>query len=111
MTTEASYATLGPALCVAAQGAKVVMLGREVVEYDPAQMLVFAVGPPISSQVTRASRKDPYLGFILDLDPARVRELAARVYPGAFPKRQTIVGCMSDARPTRSSTRSRACST
>jgi len=86
LTTEASYATLGPALCVAAQGAKVVMLGREVLEYDPAQMLVFAVGLPISSQVTRASRKDPYLGFILDLDPARVRELAARVYPRGVPK-------------------------
>jgi AraC-like DNA-binding protein len=86
LTTEASYATLGPALCVAAQGAKMVMLGREVLEYDPAQMLVFAVGLPISSQVTRASRKDPYLGFILDLDPARVRELAARVYPRGVPK-------------------------
>jgi AraC-like DNA-binding protein len=86
LTTEASYATLGPALCVAAQGAKVVMLGREVLEYDPAQMLVLAVGLPISSQVTRASRKDPYLGFILDLDPARVRELAARVYPRGVPK-------------------------
>jgi AraC-like DNA-binding protein len=86
LTTEASYATLGPALCVAAQGAKVVMLGREVLEYDPAQMLLFAVGLPISSQVTRASRKDPYLGFILDLDPARVRELAARVYPRGVPK-------------------------
>ena len=35
MTTEASYATLGPALCVAAQGAKAVMLGHEVFEYDP----------------------------------------------------------------------------
>ena len=86
MTTEASYATLGPALCVAAQGAKVVMLGREVLEYDPAHLLVFAVGLPISSQVTRASRKDPYLGFTLDLDPARVRELAARVYPRGVPK-------------------------
>ena len=85
-TNEASYATLGPALCVAAQGAKVVMLGSDVLEYDPAHMLVFAVGLPISSQVTRASRKDPYLGFTLDLDPARVRELAARVYPRGVPK-------------------------
>ena len=48
------------------------MLGREVLEYDPAHLLVFAVDLPISSQVTRASRKDPYLGFMLDLDPARV---------------------------------------
>jgi AraC-like DNA-binding protein len=100
LTTEASYATLGPALCVAAQGAKVVMLGREVLEYDPAHLLVFAVGLPISSQVTRASRKDPYLGFVLDLDPARVRELAARVYPRSVPKatdnRGLFVGRSSD---------------
>ena len=40
----------------------------------------------VSSQVIRASRKDPYLGFVLDLDPARVRELAARVYPRGIPK-------------------------
>ena len=41
---------------------------------------------PVASQVTRASRKDPYLGFVLDLDPARVAELAARVYPRGVPK-------------------------
>jgi AraC-like DNA-binding protein len=86
MTTEAAYATLGPALCVAAQGAKVVMLAREVLEYDPAHLLVFAVDLPISTQVTRASRKDPYLGFTMDLDPARVGELAARVYPRGVPR-------------------------
>jgi AraC-like DNA-binding protein len=86
MTGEAAYATLGPALCVAAQGAKVVMLGRDVLEYDPAHLLVFAVDLPISTQVTRASRKEPYLGFVMDLDPARVGELAARVYPRGVPK-------------------------
>ena len=68
MTTEANYATLGPAVCVAAQGAKVVMLGRDLLEYDPAHLLVFALGLPISTQVTRASRKDPYLGFTLETD-------------------------------------------
>jgi AraC-like DNA-binding protein len=101
MTTEAAYATLGPALCVAAQGAKVVMLGREVLEYDPAHLLVLAVDLPISSQVTRASRKDPYLGFTPDLDPARVAELAARVYPRGIPKasdnRGLYVGRANDA--------------
>ena len=92
LTTEATYATLGPALCVAAQGAKVVMLGREVLEYDPAHLLVLAVGLPISSQVTRASRKDPYLGFVMDLDPTRVAELAPRVYPRGIPKASDIGG-------------------
>ena len=86
MTTEATYATLGPALCVAAQGAKVVMLGREVLEYDPAHLLVFAVDLPISSQVIRASRKDPYLGFTLDLDPVRVRRALRAGLPAWRPQ-------------------------
>lgn len=92
MTTEPSYATLGPALCVAAQGAKVVMLGRQVLEYDAAHLLVFAVDLPISSHVTRASRKDPYLGFTMELDPTRVAELAACVYPRVIPRAPDICG-------------------
>jgi AraC-like DNA-binding protein len=86
MTSEASYSTLGPALCIVAQGAKVVMLGRDVLEYDPTHLLVFALDLPISSQVVRASRKAPYLGFAMDLDPARVAELASRVYPRGCPR-------------------------
>jgi AraC-like DNA-binding protein len=92
---------LGPILCIAAQGAKAVMLGREVLEYDASHLLVFAVDLPVSSQVIRASRKEPYLGFILDLDPARVAELATRVYPRGTPKapdsRGFYVGRSTDA--------------
>ena len=100
ISAEATYSTFGPALCVAAQGAKVVMLGREVVEYDPSHLLVFAVDLPVSTQVVRASRKDPYLGFVLELDPSRVSELAARVYPRGVPKtpdaRGLYVGAAND---------------
>jgi len=101
LTLEAVHATQGPALCIVAQGAKVVMLGQEVLEYDPARMLVFAVDLPFSGQVTRASRRDPYLGFKLDLDPVRVAELATRVYPRGVPKaaddRGLYVGRATDA--------------
>ena len=86
ITSEAAYSTTRPALCIVAQGAKVVMMGRDVFEYDPAHVLVLAVDLPISSQVIRASQKEPYLGFILDLDPARVGELATRVFPRGVPK-------------------------
>jgi len=86
MNTEPAYATLGPSLCLVAQGAKVLMLGNEVFEYDSARMLVFAVDLPVSGQVTRASRRHPFLGFRLDLDPARVAELAQRVFPRGVPK-------------------------
>lgn len=91
-TSEPVYATLSPSLCIVAQGAKAVLLGREVLEYDAARMLVFAVDLPISGQVTRASAKDPFLGFKLDLDPGRVAELAARVYPRGIPKPSDVRG-------------------
>jgi AraC-like DNA-binding protein len=81
ITSEPVHSTLGPSLCIVAQGAKIMMLGREVLEYDPSRLLVFTVDLPVSGQVTRASRSDPFLGFRLDLVPARVAELAARVYP------------------------------
>jgi AraC-like DNA-binding protein len=86
ISTEPTFSTMRPAVCIVAQGAKVVMMGRDVLEYDPAHVLVFAVDLPMSSQVIRASRKEPYLGFILDLDPTRVAELAARAYPRGIPK-------------------------
>ena len=101
ISSEPVHATLGPSLCIVAQGAKVVMLGSEVLEYDPARMLVFAVDLPVTGQVTRASRRDPYLGFKLDLDRARVAELAARVYPRGVPRppdnRGLYVGHATDA--------------
>ena len=101
MTNEASYSTLGPAVCIAAQGAKAIMLGRDVLQYDPTHLLVFALDLPVSSQVTRATRKDPYLGFTLELDRARVAELAGRVFPRGVPKaadnRGLYVGRSTDA--------------
>jgi AraC-like DNA-binding protein len=59
------------------------------------------VGLPVSAQVTRASRKNPYLGFTLDLDLERVAELAARVYPQGVSRpsdsRGLYVGRATDA--------------
>ena len=101
ITSEPVHATLGPSLCIVAQGAKVMMLGREVFEYDPARLLVLTVDLPIAGQVTRASFREPYLGFRLDLDPARIAELAARVFPRSVPKpaddRGLFVGRATDA--------------
>jgi AraC-type transcriptional regulator N-terminus len=56
ITSERVYATMDRSLCIVAQGAKVLMLGSEVLEYDPTRMLVFAVDLPVSGQLTRASR-------------------------------------------------------
>lgn len=101
MTSEPVYATLRPSLCVVAQGAKIVMLGGQVLDYDAARMLVLAVDLPVAGQVTRASSREPFLGFRLDLAAERVAELAARVFPNGIPKssetRAAYVGMTDDA--------------
>ena len=101
ITSEPIYATLRPSLCVVAQGAKILMLGSEVLSYDAARMLVLAVDLPAAGQVTRASSREPYLGFKLDLDAERISELAARVFPRGIPKaadiRAAYVGMTDDA--------------
>jgi AraC-like DNA-binding protein len=101
ITAEPVYATLRPSLCVVAQGAKIVMVGSEVLDYDAARMLVLAVDLPVAGQVTRASSREPFLGFRLDLDAERVAELAARVFPNGIPRSSeagaAYVGMTDDA--------------
>ncbi|MET0645042.1 MAG: AraC family transcriptional regulator [Pyrinomonadaceae bacterium] len=75
------HAVVGPVLCVVAQGAKSVMLGQEVYEYDASRMLIFSVDLPVTGQVTRASRSEPFLCLRMELDPHRIAELALKVYP------------------------------
>lgn len=85
MNKDLVHAVTRPALCVVAQGAKSVMLGREVYEYDASRMPIFSVDLPIAALVTRASRAEPYLCVRLDLDPHRIAELILKVYPDGLP--------------------------
>jgi AraC-like DNA-binding protein len=70
-----------PSLCIAAQGAKTIIVAQEVYEYNASNMLVFSVALPVVSQITRASRSEPYLALKLDLEPHRIAELVLKVYP------------------------------
>jgi AraC-like DNA-binding protein len=74
-----------PSLCMAAQGAKTVIVGDEVYEYDASRMLVFSVALPVAAQVTQASYSEPYLSLTLDLDPHKIAELVLKVYPHGLP--------------------------
>ncbi len=78
-------ATVTPALCIVAQGAKIVMLGREVYSYDASRMIAYAVDLPVAGQIVRASQREPFLALKLDLDPYKIAELALRVYPHGVP--------------------------
>lgn len=74
-----------PVLCVVAQGAKAVMLGPEIYEYDASRLIAFAVDLPVMFQITRASPAEPFLCLRLDLDPHKIAELALKVYPHGLP--------------------------
>ncbi len=85
---EMHHAVIRPALCLVAQGAKRVILGKEIYDYDASRMLVYSVDVPVTAQVTQANLDSPYLGIRLDIDPARISELTAKVYPHGLPKRE-----------------------
>jgi len=74
-----------PSLCVVARGAKTVIVGQEVFEYDASRMLVFSVALPVAAQITQASFSEPYLALRLDLDPHKIAELILKVYPHGLP--------------------------
>ena len=73
------------AVCLVAQGAKSVMVGRDVYEYAPSRMIVYSVDVPVAAQVTRASRAEPYLCLRLDLDPEKIANLVLKVFPQGPP--------------------------
>ncbi len=83
--SECAHALRLPSLCIIAQGAKTVIVGQEIYEYDPSRMLVFSVALPIAAQITQASHSEPYLALRLDLDPHKIAELVLKVYPHGLP--------------------------
>jgi AraC-like DNA-binding protein len=72
-----------PALCIIAQGAKVVMLGEEAYRYDQNTHLVVSVDLPLTGQVIEASPEAPYLCVRVDLEPALLREFMLQEPPAS----------------------------
>lgn len=82
---ECVHALRISSLCIVAQGAKTVIVGDEVYEYDSSQMIVFSVALPVAAQVTQATASQPYLSLRLELDPRKIAELVLKVYPQGLP--------------------------
>jgi AraC-like DNA-binding protein len=78
-------ATVSPALCIVAQGAKVVVLGREIYSYDPSRMIAYSVELPVAAQIVRASHREPFLALKLDLHAYKIAELSLKVFPHGVP--------------------------
>jgi AraC-like DNA-binding protein len=88
-------ATVAPALCIVAQGAKVVVLGREVYAYDSSRMIAYSVELPVAAQIVRASPREPFLALKLDLYGYKIAEASLRVFPHGVPSsRDTRAVCV-----------------
>lgn len=64
-----------PSICVIAQGTKRVVLGDEVYDYDARHVFITSVDLPAIVQVTRASREEPYLSLLLQLNLHELSQL------------------------------------
>ena len=92
--TELVHGVLRPSLCIVAQGAKRVMLGKETYEYDESRLIAVSVDLPVAAQVVRATPAAPFLGLRLDLEPNRVAEQVLKVYPEGLPRAQDSRGVL-----------------
>lgn len=70
-----------PAVCIIAQGAKLVMLADETYRYDAERHLVISVDLPITGRVVEATPDRPYLCVRIDLEPALLSELMLQQPP------------------------------
>ncbi|MET0287343.1 MAG: AraC family transcriptional regulator [Polyangiales bacterium] len=79
VASEPYFSVQWPCFALVAQGAKSLMLGAEVYRYGVGDYLVVSADLPVSSQVTKASKREPNLGIGLALDPRRLAALLDRV--------------------------------
>ncbi|HYC62762.1 MAG TPA: AraC family transcriptional regulator [Thermoanaerobaculia bacterium] len=73
-------------LCLAAQGAKIAMIGGDTYAYEAGQMALYSVDVLMAGRVTRASYSEPYLLFVVDLDAEKIGELTPKVFPHGVPQ-------------------------
>ena len=66
---------LTPAICLIAQGEKIVYLGNKKYRYDENKFLLGTVNVPIHVEVKKASIKSPYYGLGIYLNPVIISEL------------------------------------
>jgi AraC-like DNA-binding protein len=70
-----------PKVCLVLQGAKQIMIGEQVLRYDPFSYFIASVELPVTGCIVEASPDRPYVGLTLDLDRDALAALLPEV-PG-----------------------------
>jgi AraC-like DNA-binding protein len=73
-----------PALCVVVQGAKQVMFGDRIFDYEEMQCLVISIALPAFGRVVHATPQRPFLSLHLDFDMSVMREVMTALEPPAL---------------------------
>ena len=68
-----------PLACLVLQGGKRVSVGVRVFDFAAGDSLLVSADVPTISQITRASRAEPYYSLVLELDPAVITDLVAQM--------------------------------
>ncbi|WP_198167600.1 AraC family transcriptional regulator [Microbispora sp. ATCC PTA-5024] len=82
--TETMATVTEPMLALVVQGVKRSALGGHVFEHHPGQAAVVTVALPLTSQITQASRREPFLALGLRLQPALIAQLLVDGGPTAI---------------------------
>ena len=70
-----------PMVCLVLQGAKVVMIGDQVLRYDPASCFIASLELPATGRVVEASADKPYVGLGLRIDRDALAGLMTEMEP------------------------------
>lgn len=84
--TNPTRAVTKPGMCIIAQGAKRVLIGQDVYDYDNSLMAVYSTEVPVSAKIVKASEAEPYLCLIVDIEPQKLAELTMKAFPSGLPK-------------------------
>jgi AraC-like DNA-binding protein len=76
--TECYTAAYEPELVVFAQGEKRINVGGTIHVCDGSNFLLTSIDMPVVSQITKASRREPFLALVLKLDMPVVREILSQ---------------------------------
>lgn len=86
--TNPTRAVTNPGMCIIAQGAKRVLIGQDVYDYDNSRMAVYSTEVPVSAKILKASEAEPYLCLIVDIEPQKLAELTLKAFPHGVPRVQ-----------------------
>lgn len=86
-TNQTSTHTMSlPGMCIVAQGGKRVSLAHRQFEYDESRMVVYAAEVPVQANIIKASKEEPFLCLVVQIDPQKLADLILKVFPDGMMK-------------------------